>query len=122
MDILKYRPNYSYIVDLYHRLSILSMSIVVCLYISFVCCIISFYVLSFVPRKCINSTHTHKQREMENTTSCASTDSHEEYHPLLLVGMVVLSAISTLAAITAKRLQKRIRARGINTAAESEYG
>jgi len=36
MDIFKYRPNYSYIVDLYHRLPILSMSIVVCLYISFV--------------------------------------------------------------------------------------
>jgi len=39
---------------------------------------------------------------MENTTAYASTDSHEEYHPLWLVGMVVLSAISTLAAMAAK--------------------
>jgi len=59
---------------------------------------------------------------MENTTSYSSTDSDEEYHPLWLVGMVVFSAISTLAAMAAKRLQKRIRARGINTAAELEYG
>jgi len=79
--------------------------------------------------------HTHKPRErekeretgrqtdkeMENTTLYASTDLYEEYHPLWLVGMVVLSAISTLAAMAAKRLQKRIQARGINTATDPKY-
>jgi len=61
---------------------------------------------------------------MENSTALplVSDCMSYEHEPLWLVGMVVLSAISTLAAMTAKRRQKRIRARGINAAAESEYG
>jgi len=68
---------------------------------------------------------------MENSTLPVSANcimSYEEYHLLWLLGIVVISATSTLVAMIAERLRKRVLSRrdfgcppGINTAADPEY-